>query len=170
MVSIAVTGKPGVGKTTLCKKVWEKLSKRDVSGFITLELRRAGRRVGFEILDLKSLERITLASLKACKTKVGKYCVHVEEFEDYLNRASLSGDLIIIDEVGPMELKSKVFVKIVEELMNTDADKLFTIHAKSNHPIIRKIREEFEVYTIDERNRDEVAETVLLRLSEAKKC
>ena len=175
-VKLAVTGRPGVGKTTLCLKVYRALRERGVecSGFVTKEVRKGGRRVGFEVIDLESGKSFTLASVSDCSSgrKVGKYCVNVEEFESYvvdLERIALdSGDkrddsrtIIIIDEVGPMELKSKRFAEFVRKLVNGSSDVLFSIHMRSNHPVLREIRSRFRVYTIDEKNRDRVAEEII---------
>ncbi len=168
-MNIAITGKPGVGKTTLCKKIWEKLKPNlSISGFITLEIRVKNRRVGFEVFDLRKEVKTKLASVGKCKTMVGKYCVHITEFEEYLKNSSLRDacDLIIIDEIGPMELKSYFFVELIEELLNSETPKLFTIHAKSKHPLLEKIRRTFKIYTIDERNRNQVTEKVLELLKE----
>ncbi|KAK4302413.1 hypothetical protein Pmani_025493 [Petrolisthes manimaculis] len=51
---VAVTGPPGVGKTTLVEKVVKALQLRGspCSGFYTREVREAGRRSGFDVLTL----------------------------------------------------------------------------------------------------------------------
>ena len=43
-----MTGKPGVGKTTVIKKIIEKY-KKNIGGFYTEEIREKGHRVGFRI-------------------------------------------------------------------------------------------------------------------------
>ena len=47
-INILLTGKPGVGKTTVIKKIIEKY-KKNISGFYTEEIREKGNRVGFRI-------------------------------------------------------------------------------------------------------------------------
>ena len=44
---LLITGYSGVGKTTLCAKLAAQL--RATEGFLTHELRKDGRRVGFEV-------------------------------------------------------------------------------------------------------------------------
>ncbi len=165
-MKIAVTGRPGIGKTTLCLKVYDALKDlMDVRGFVTKEVRERGVRVGFKLVDLVSGEEVWLArvGLKS-PVKVGKYGVAIESIDGFAERIKsyVDADLVILDEVGPMELKSDRFVRAVEWLMERD-NLLFTIHLKSQHPLLRRIRSEFEVITLSEDNRDEVAEEIVRR-------
>lgn len=157
---IAVTGRPGVGKTTLCLKVYESLKdKMTVGGLITKEVRRDGARVGFKLVDLSSGNEEWLARVGEGKVRVGKYAVNVEGLEEFLGSVSTDADLVVIDEVGPMELKSVRFVRFVENLMGRER-LLFTIHLKSRHRLLDRIRREFRVYVIDENNRNRIAEEI----------
>ena len=45
--ALLLTGVPGVGKTTVIRKVADALAARRVRGFLTREMRSRGRRVGF---------------------------------------------------------------------------------------------------------------------------
>lgn len=158
---IAVTGRPGIGKTTLCLKVYEALkSEMKISGFVTMEERERGVRTGFRLLDLVSKRSAQLARAGKGRVMVGKYEVLIENLEKFLRDLDLSGELVIIDEVGPMELKSERFVEFVEKLLSREK-LLFTIHYRANHPLIEKIRGSFRVYVIDEKNRDSVAEEIV---------
>ncbi|MEM4565374.1 MAG: NTPase [Archaeoglobaceae archaeon] len=158
---VAVTGRPGIGKTTLCLKVYEALkSKMKISGFITMEERDKGVRVGFKLVDLASNRSSPLARVGKGKVMVGKYEVLVGSLENFLRDLDLGCDLVIIDEVGPMELKSKAFVSLVESLLERE-NLLFTVHYKADHPLIERIKKSFTVYVIDEKNRNSVAEEIV---------
>ncbi|MCS7119082.1 MAG: nucleoside-triphosphatase [Archaeoglobaceae archaeon] len=158
---IAVTGRPGTGKTTLCIKVYEALKSRmKISGFITVEEREKGVRVGFKLIDLVSNLSAQLARVGGGKIMVGKYEVLVENFDIFLDKLDLDGELLILDEVGPMELKSKKFVSIVQDLIERE-NLLFTVHYRFNHPLIERIRRDFKVYVIDERNRNTVLNEIV---------
>jgi nucleoside-triphosphatase len=50
--NILVTGLPGSGKTTLIRKLAEKLRKYDPAGFYTEEIRPHGTRKGFKLTSL----------------------------------------------------------------------------------------------------------------------
>ncbi len=165
---IAVTGRPGVGKTTLCLKVYEALKdKLNIRGFITKEVREKGVRIGFKLIDLKSGEEAWLAKVGySSPFKVGKYGVIVESIDRFAEKIEgyADADLIILDEIGPMELKSRKFVEAVESILDRD-NLLFTIHLKSQHPLLKRIRSEFEVITLTEENRDAIAEEIVRRFA-----
>jgi len=93
-----------------------------VGGMISREVREGGTRIGFEILDLASSRRRWLAHINQ-KTgpKVGKYRVNIEDLNTVGAQAIIEAvekcELIVIDEIGPMELVSEKFkeaVKILE--------------------------------------------------------
>ncbi|ADC65462.1 protein of unknown function DUF265 [Ferroglobus placidus DSM 10642] len=160
-MQIALTGRPGIGKTTACLKIFEKLKdEMKISGFVTKEVREKGRRIGFKLVNLESGEESWLAKVGEGKVKVGKYAVFVENLEKFLDEISLDSDLIIIDEVGPMELKSEKFVKFVENLLRKD-NVIFTIHYKACHRILDEIRRRFKVITLTEENRNKAVEEVV---------
>ncbi|WP_202319168.1 NTPase [Archaeoglobus neptunius] len=162
---IAVTGRPGVGKTTLCLKVYEALKDNtNISGFITREVRDGGRRIGFRLCNLSTGEEVWLARVGEGKVRVGKYAVFLNNFEKFLDGIDV-GDITIIDEVGPMELKSRRFVEFVENIMGRDG-LLFTVHYRSKHWLIEKIRKQFSLYILDEFNRDKITEEVIKALEE----
>ncbi|MEM1579402.1 MAG: NTPase [Archaeoglobaceae archaeon] len=160
-MKIAVTGKPGVGKTTLCLKVYEALkSKISIGGFVTREERELNVRTGFRLIDLSTNRSAQLARVGKGKVMVGKYEVLVENFEKFLDEISFDGDLIVIDEVGPMELKSQKFVSIVDKLIEKD-NLLFTVHYRANHWLLEKIKKEFRLFVLSEANRNKIAEEIV---------
>ncbi len=163
-MKVAITGKPGIGKTTACIKIYEALKdKIAIAGFITKEIRVGRERVGFEIIELNSDFNVKLAEKKDGYPKVGKYRVYVENIDMISKRIEdyMKAELIIIDEVGPMELKSREFVRSVEKLVNSDKDVILTIHYKLNHPLLNDIRSKFDVVTLDYRNRDKIVREVI---------
>ncbi|MET1123787.1 MAG: NTPase [Archaeoglobaceae archaeon] len=155
---IAVTGRPGVGKTTLCLKVYERLKDR-AAGFVTVEVRESGKRVGFRLRSLKSGREVWLAKVGAGSVKVGKYAVFVDNLESFLDEEDFEAEILIVDEVGPMELKSRKFVRFAESLFDREKV-LVTVHYKSRHPLPERIRREFKLFVLNEENRDRVADEV----------
>ncbi len=156
---IAITGKPRSGKTTLCEKIFEELRGSDIKGIITKEVRERGMRIGFKFYDLSDEEEIWLAHKdNPSPIRVGKYGVFVENIEKISEKLYqyVDADVLIVDEVGPMELKSPSFIRVIEEIMKRNGTTILTIHLKSRHPILERIRKEFRVFLIDEVNRDRV--------------
>jgi nucleoside-triphosphatase len=170
---IFVTGRPGVGKTTLVFKVSNSLKERGVKvgGIVTLEVRSGGVRAGFKIVDLESGAEAQLASVSSkAGPRVGKYLVHVENLDTFavgsIDRALERCDLVVIDEIGPMELKSQKFVDAVRRALSSDKPLLATLHYRLRHPLLDYIRgrRDFEVVELTFSNRDELPNTITEKL------
>lgn len=121
-MNILITGKPGIGKTTLIKKLIDSIPFQK-GGFYTEEIRQDGKRTGFSLTTLDGKQSI-LASVKAKSPyRVGKYYVDIDSIEtigvESIRKAINDKELIIIDEIGKMELHSKKFRDIVLEALDT---------------------------------------------------
>jgi len=122
LMNILLTGRPGIGKTTLIKKLID-VTSLSKGGFYTEEIREGGKRVGFSLMTLDG-KKSTLASIKIKSPyRVGKYSVDVDGFEaigvEAIRKAMPTKELIIIDEIGKMELFSKKFRDVVIQALNT---------------------------------------------------
>jgi len=130
-----ISGPPASGKSTLVSKLVDFLRKNDikVGGIVTPEIRENGVRVGFKVVDLMTLKENIFASI-SYKTnyKVGKYFVDVDLFENIaipaLEKAEGGSDVIVIDEIGKMELFSKKFEETVKRILNGPKPVLAAIH------------------------------------------
>jgi len=170
MNKIFVTGRPGVGKTTLIFKVSNELKARglNVGGIVTLEVRSGGVRVGFKIVDIQSGAEARLASVSsAVGPRVGKYLVHVENLDAFavtsILRALEQCDLVVVDEIGPMELKSQKFIDAVRKALASEKPLLATLHYKLKHPLLDYIRSrrDFEIVELTPLNRDVLPSTIV---------
>ncbi len=159
---IAVTGSPGVGKSTLVQRVL-------AGGVLARDKRFKDRRIGFELLDLATGALGTLADEAGTGQKLGKYRVHPDDLEKIGAKAienALSCDLIVVDEVGPMELTSRSFVSGVEKAIASGKPMLVVLHEWSAHPLAKKIRGTFRVVTITRENRDSLVQEIARELRE----
>ena len=135
-MKIFITGLPGVGKTTLVLKVAEELKTHNlrIGGFITQEVREKGRRVGFKIKALDTGEEGILAWVGSGYPRVGRYVVNLDDLNSVgvsaIRRALKNADLIIIDEIGAMEYKSREFAEAVEEVIKSEKPLLATVHRR----------------------------------------
>jgi nucleoside-triphosphatase len=166
MKRIAITGKPGVGKSTVCRNIVEHLTCT-YGGMVSADIRVEGERVGFGIMDISTKERGILAHKNGRGPGVGKYNVNLDDLNNIgvksINNA-LNYDLVVIDEIAPMEFKSQEFVQIVEKALDSDRDMLVVLHQKSNHQLAQRIREEFEIYTVTEDNRESIVAVIVNRI------
>ncbi|HID04569.1 MAG TPA: NTPase [Candidatus Caldiarchaeum subterraneum] len=175
-VFIALTGRPGVGKTTAVMRVADALKPQGVKvgGIYTKEVRRGGARVGFDVIDILTGESSILARVGSTGgPRVGKYVVYVEELESKgvkaIERALETCDVVVVDEIGPMELKSSLFVKTVERLMHVDKPVVATVHLKARDPLVVRVKARAgkDLITLDENNRDSTVELIVNRIRAA---
>lgn len=141
---ILITGPPRRGKSTLISKLIEYYNNEKnytIHGFLTPEIREKGDRIGFDIVDIYSGKTSQLARVGDFKTKykLGKYNVFIQEFdkyiEDNLSLEEKTIDLIVIDEIGKMELFSDKFQDFIKNIFSLKISILATIGLKLSHPL-----------------------------------
>jgi len=170
-----LTGAPGVGKTTAVMKVAEILRGHGltVGGMITKEIRQRGRRIGFKVIDLMSGKSGHLAvAYEPGQPRVGKYHVRLSEFEavgvNALLKAMELSDIIICDEVGPMELYSNAFIEAVKILLGSSKPVVGTVHYRARHPLVIEIKRRCRIFVVTLENRSRlpmlIAEEIIKNL------
>jgi nucleoside-triphosphatase len=171
--NLILTGRPGVGKTTLVITVVERLCS-PVRGFYTAEIREGGRRVGFSLNVFGKPSRV-LAHVKIRSPhRVGKYGVDVAGFESNavgeIEEGAQEGAIVLVDEVGKMELFSDRFRKAVVAALDSPARVLATLMVK-RIPFTDRIRQRRDVTVIEvtETNRDGLVEELAREFGEAEK-
>ncbi|MCL4248266.1 MAG: AAA family ATPase [Anaerolineae bacterium] len=171
MKAVLLTGRPGVGKTTTIRTIVAQLGL-PAGGFYSEEIIEAGQRVGFRIVTLDGrsglLARFKLPGAKIC---IGKYGVTLEALETIgINsiRQGIAAGLVVIDEIGPMEIKSAAFCAAVDVALASPARILGTI-VKRSTPFTDaiKVRADVEVIEITPQNRDVLTQSLCQRFKSA---
>ncbi len=169
-MKIGVTGHPGVGKTTLVERVIQAVPLK-CGGMITKEIRKIGRRVGFSVHDVLTGREGVLAHIHLERgPKLGRYRVNLRDLEEIgaaaIERALEECELVVVDEVGPMELHSERFIRAVERALESDKHLLVTVHRASNHHLAYRIRHETDrFFRLSTTKRDRITEEIIELLS-----
>ena len=164
-----IEARPGAGKTTAMRRLGELLRARDttLAGFVTEEIRDGGRRVGFSIETFGG-ERGTLAHVeRPGPPRVGRYGVDLGEFEGLaLPALRVSADVVLIDELGKMELASEAFRDAVTELLERETPVVATVHT-FRHPFTDRLkaRPDAEIARLTRANRDGLPRLLADRLA-----
>ncbi len=167
--TILITGVPGSGKTTLIRRVVSQFSG-PAGGFYTQEMREGHKRKGFEIITLDG-ERGILAHVDIeSDVQVSKYGVDLATLDDLavgaIQTAIDKRGLVVIDEIGPMEIASARFRGVVMEAIASNVDVLATV-VKRNIPFTDNIKSRPKVTLIEitKDNRDQLVSVILSMLS-----
>ncbi len=142
-----------------------------VGGFLTSERKAKGARIGFEVVDLTDGGREELASsTSSLGPKIGRYRVNLTDLARIgaagLAKAALVSELIVIDEVGPMELISPEFRRAVRSCIDSGKPILAVIHGRLEDDLLTELKEKAQstvALTVESRDEvaDELADSIL---------
>jgi nucleoside-triphosphatase len=163
--TILLTGRPGVGKTTIIRRIAETLGD-GAGGFYTTEIRESGRRQGFKIVTLDGEEGIlSHADIKGTP-RVSRYGVNLRDLEEIgvtaLRSAVAEAQCVVVDEIGKMELLSDEFRTAIVEAIESDVTVVGTVMSSRNQWVDRiKDLPQVTVLEVTTANRDQIAQRVL---------
>ena len=171
-MNVVLTGRPGIGKTTIIETVAEVLGPR-AGGIITREIRDRGRRTGFSIASLDGETRLLATKQRKGGPRVGPYTVLVESLDDLgvkeLGRALAEKEVLIIDEIGKMELISKAFRNMILRVLDCEVTTLATLSV-ARDPFMEAVRRRGDVHVIEvtEHNRDGLPARIIQLIDQAR--
>ncbi len=144
-----LTGEPAVGKSTALSRILLHVRTAGFTpgGVITREVRSHGEREGFRLIDIASETSEILADVKGITgPRIGKYRVNLKALStlgvEALMHASQNSDLVVVDEVGPMELLSPEFRRVIRSVIleNTKKPVVCVVHQRFQDPLIQELR------------------------------
>jgi len=170
-----VTGPPSIGKTSVLLRSVNGLRNRGyaIGGMISREVREGGVRVGFEIMDFSTEERGWLAHInQPTGPKISKYRVNLTDLEaigvSSILYAIRSADMIIVDEIGPMELFSSAFRDAVVQAAESEKPVLGTIHFGLRNSLVNSLkkREDAEIFEVTYENRETLHNLIIDKVAQ----
>jgi len=158
---IGITGMPSVGKTQTLKKIIEKLEETGykVQGMITEVVVEKKKTVGVAVVDWQTKEKDIFAHINFdMKNKVGEFGVDTDIL-DKIGVAAIEKaiddeevNIIIIDEIGKMEMFSERFCEVVIDALDSDKPILVTLHKKSRSPLLQDVRRRDDIRILEVTN------------------
>ena len=163
-MNIFITGNPRCGKSTLIQKILDDIPDKNLSGFITPEIREHGERQGFKIVDLASRKEEILASINIKRGPgVSRYRVNIEGIDaimDIFLESYENSEYVIIDEIGMMEFFSRKFRETMQIVLNSNKVVVATLSRK----FVKKYEGKGQIYFLTRVNFDEVYNKVLTQI------
>ena len=159
-----LTGTPGTGKTSLIKQAVAGM-KGDAGGFYTEEIRTRGARQGFRLVTLDGKDTVLAHVNFDSPHRVGKYGVNIDSLDKVgvpaLCKAAQQCELIIIDEIGKMEMLSANFREVVSHMVDSGKRVLGTI-TFNPHPWADaiKLHSQVNLITVTRTNHQKVLEEI----------
>jgi nucleoside-triphosphatase len=169
-----ITGTPGTGKTTIITRVADALKAQGirVGGMTSREQRKGEARVGFLVQDIATGKQGWLAHVNQHDgPRIGKYRVNMGNLEDIgakaIREATQSVDVIVIDEIGPMELYSQAFKQAVQEAMDSGKPVIATIRYKATDAFVKaiKARPDAELIEVTLQNRANLHNLIIAKIT-----
>jgi nucleoside-triphosphatase len=165
-----ITGRPGIGKTTVLLNVANRLKEQGckVGGMVSKEAKLEGTRVGFEIIDFATNQKGWLAHVnQPSGPQVSKYKVNVSDLDQIgvkaIRNALKDADVVIVDEIGPMELFSQAFKQCIEDVIKNSKLVIGVIHHRASDPIIETVkkRKDAEIFDVTVENRPSLHNVII---------
>jgi nucleoside-triphosphatase len=166
---LLITGTPGIGKTTVIRRVADELGSEGLRGFYTEEIRQGGERLGFRLVGFEGTAHVIAHVDFPKRQRVGKYGVDVQALDDAmpLLRPDPDARVYLVDEIGKMECLSARFVAAMRTLMAGSTPIVATIGARGGGFIAEvKRSRDCELWQLTHANRDHMPPRVLAWLAE----
>jgi nucleoside-triphosphatase THEP1 len=172
-VRLLVVGEPGSGKTSWCREYIDRRreSGSRVGGILSLATDHQGQRVGSNALDLLTDQEVPFSRLSSHRSfkageKIGDYAISRDGISfacGAIKRAVENRcDLVVIDEVGPLELSGKGIMPAVELALASSVEVLIVVRSSLKATLERRFPDHQFVVVADltqlRSNRPELAD------------
>jgi molybdopterin-guanine dinucleotide biosynthesis protein A len=148
LVKLLVVGEPGSGKTSWCREYIDRRRQcgSSVGGILSLAIEKQGQRLGSNALDLLTSREVPFARLSRLGrfkggAVVGHYTISrrgiLFAFGAIQRAVENRCDLVVIDEVGPLELGGKGLMPAVELALASPVNVLIVVRTSLKEALQR---------------------------------
>jgi len=166
--NIFLTGAPSSGKTTIIKKIIQRL-KRPANGFYTEEERVFSKRTGFLMKTLDGKSGYLAHQDTESLFHIRRYGVSIENIEIMAipSIAPVDDNVIILDEIGKMECFSEKFKTAALSALDSYNAVIGTITLGGTEFIHQvKQRSDIKIIEVTPENRNQLPEIILRMTNE----
>jgi len=155
-LKIGISGPSGIQKSETIKSIINMLDEEDISigGMLTEPIMEDNRRVGFQVMDWQTREKAVFAHLNLnSSVEIEGYGVDLDSLNEVGVKAIRNGanenDVILVDEIGKMQVESKEFYETVKKVLEVDKPLILTFEKKSRNPLLQEIRRRDDVRMLE---------------------
>ena len=156
-----LTGVPGSGKTSIIKQIAAE-HRGQVIGFYTEEIRVNAVREGFRLVTLDGQQAILASTDIKSPYRIAKYGVDLTVLENIGVPALLrDGALVIVDEIGKMEMLSLKFREAILQVIESGRPMLATVmlHPHTWADVIKN-RPEAKLAMVNRQNHEPIIDEI----------
>lgn len=155
-MKIGITGLPDSGRTNLMLTIVEMLEAEQIKigGLVTYPIFENDSVVGFKMMDYMTKEEAVIAGANiTSRVRFDQFGIDMDTLGTFsvnaIKRAVFNAELVIIDEVGRIQLKSEYFNKAVLNALRSSKPIMMTIYKKSRSSLLQDIRRRDDIRMLE---------------------
>ena len=168
--NVLVAGRPGIGKTALIYRLYRDLTPLLVRGFYKEAIYENDILKGFRISTFNFKELILAHIHIEGPDRFNEFGLNLDGFDAILTdqfNQNKPVELFLIDEIGPMECRSKFFRETFVRLLDSEIPVIATVAAIDVLDVLSiKNRKDMALLKMTISNRDTIWKNVLLKIGE----
>ncbi len=155
-LKIGISGSQGVEKTETLEKIIDMLDDEGITvgGMVSDPIMENNRRVGYQVMNWQNKEKAVFAHLNLdTMLEIEGYGVNLDSLEEVgvkaIQDAAETRDVILVDEIGKMQVESEAFNQTVKRAMELNKPMILTFQKKSRNTLLQDIRRRDDVRMLE---------------------
>ncbi|MBS3816786.1 MAG: NTPase [Candidatus Thermoplasmatota archaeon] len=155
-LKIGISGPSGMQKSETIKSIIDMLKDEDISvgGMITEPIMEDNRRVGFQVMDWQTKEKAVFSHLDLdSQIEIKGYGVNLDSLDEVgvkaIKDAANKRDVVLIDEIGKMQVESEKFADTVRKILELNKPLIITFEKKSRNTLLQDLRRRDDVRMLE---------------------